>query len=268
MNILTEDFIIFKNFDALIIDEVSNRVIAKSKLDSGNIDVKVEAKEIRAGKENSIIATIGGNRDITLKMEEPVFNLETLAMQVGQDVIDEGAGIAYAMSKVYDVGIGLAITLDEVPIDGTFVFENPGITATITADSKIITIAGSGIAAGDEIRILTYQYATSASTQTININAGTFAGAKRVVMENDVYDLSENKVGKIQYEFSKAKPVGNFNIDVKGGDASKNSMEFKVLAHNGKLGKAMFIPVSSASSYASVVGENVFVSKKTITGKK
>lgn len=265
-NILSQDFIVFNNFEALLIDELTGRVISKSKLDSGNIDVKVEAKEIRAGKKNAIIATIGGSRDITLKMEEPVFNLETLAMQVGQDVIDEGAGIAYAMTEVCTVGTGLTITLKNVPIDGTIVFDGAGITATVTAESKSVVIAGSGVAVGDEVKVLTYQYTTSASSKTITISSDKFAGAKKVIMENEVYDLGENLVGKIQYEFAKAKPVGNFQIDVKGGDASKNSMEFKVLENNGVLGKATFIPVEESAR--SIVGENIFVSPKTITGKK
>ena len=266
VNILNEDFLVFKNFDALLIDDVTGRVIAKDKLDSGSIDVKVEAKEVRAGKNNSVIATIGGNRDMTIKFEEPVFNLETLAMQVGQDVIDEGIGIAYAMGADYEVGVGKRIELENTPIDGTIVFANKGVTGTVVEDSKAITLTGAGVEVGGTVRISTYQYATSAKTQTINIEAGKFATAKKVILENTVYSLDEVEMGKIQYVFPKAKPSGNFQIDVKGGDASKNSMEFKVLESNGRLAQAIFIPKDS--TVASVVSGDIFVSPKTITGRK
>ena len=260
-NILGEDLIVFNNYEALLVDTVTGRIIAKNNLDSGNIDVKVDSKEIRAGKNNGIIATIGASRDITVKLEEPIFNLDTLAMQVGQDVIDEGAKISHKMTKTYTVGAGLTIALDEVPIDGTIAFENPGITATVTAENKSIVISGNGVAVGDEVKILTYQHTTNAKSQSIKIRSDKFASAKKLILENTVYELSGKPIAIIQYIFPQAKPTGNFSIDVKGGDAAKNAMEFKILDKQGELGEVLVIPLDAEARNA-VVGDRTIISEK------
>lgn len=265
-DILNQNFMYIENYEVLVIDDETGVVIAKDNIDSGSIDVKVDAKEIRAGKNNSVIATIGGSRDITVKFEEPVFNLETLAMQLGQNVIDEGAGIGYAMPNEYTVETSLKITLEHEPIEGTIKFEDKGITATVTSGSKQITISGAGVAVGDTIKVITYQYVTSEKTQTINIGAGNFATAKRVILSQDAYTTEGVLLGTTQFIFPKAKLSGNFQLDAKGGDASKNAMEFKVIGNKNDLGKVVFMPTEVGAELR--VSDKILVSQQTKLGKK
>ena len=74
-------------------------------------------------------------RNITVKLGDLTFSFKALAMTMGQD-ITTGVGVAYAISKIHEVGAGKTIKLKYVPIDGSIVIEG-SLTATITKDSKL-----------------------------------------------------------------------------------------------------------------------------------
>lgn len=260
-----KDYMIIQVFDALLIDEKTNKVIAKDKLQSADIEVSTESKEIKAGQSNAVIATIAASRNITVKLAEPVFNLGNLAMNMGQDIIT-GAGIAPAMAKIYKVGAEKTIELDNVPIVNSVVIEG-GVTATVTTDSKVITLSEG--AEGDDVKVLTYLYQTDAKTQTINIDGKKFATAKKLILQTTVFTLEQEPAYYLQYEFPMAKPVENFSIQTKSEtDPVVTNLELKILEKGGSQGTIRLIPIEdSVVSYGTLVSEKTKVSNQTIVGK-
>ena len=227
------DYMIIQVFDALLIDEKTGEVIAKDSLQSADIEVSTESKEVKAGQSNAVIATIAASRNITVKLSEPVFNLRNLAMNMGQDIVT-GAGVAHAMAKSYTVGSSGAVVLDNIPVAGSVVCE-VGVTAVQVADSATITITGKS--EGELVKILTYKYETDADTQTIDIDGKKFATAKKLILQTTVFTLDQEPAYYLQYEFPSAKPVENFSIQTKSeAEAVVTNLELKILEKGGKQG--------------------------------
>lgn len=263
---IIQDYLVCQVFDALIIDNVTGAVVAKDKLESADIDISQEAKEVIGGANAQVLATIGGKRALTVKLSEPVFSFETLADQLGQDIIT-GSGTAFAMPKGYIVDAQKKITLDREAIDGTIVFADTSVSGTVTSGNKQVTLTGAK--EGDNVLIKTYQYITPASSKTINIDAKKFTTAKRLVLETPVFDLEENKVAVLQWDFAKVKGNGSVSFQTKTeSEAISNAMELTVLSENGVQGTIRWIPVEDASEAYTLVGENTKVGNNTVVGKK
>ncbi len=261
-----KDYLVCQIFDALVIDTATNSIVAKDKLASADIEISQEAKEVIGGANSQVLATIGGKRSLSVKLSEPVFSFETLAAQLGQDIIT-GSGTAFAMPKGYIVNAEKKITLDRVPIDKTLVFADPSITGTVTSESKEVTIAGAD--EGDNVLLKTYQYVTPETSKTINIDAKKFATAKRLVLETPVFDLEENKVAVLQWDFAKVKADGSVSFQTKTeSEATSNEINFTVLSENGIQGVIRWIPVEDPVGAYTLVGENTKVGNNTIVGKK
>lgn len=238
----TEDYLIVDVFDCYIISD-DEQVICQDRLTSSGIEISVDATEIRGGKGNGLIATVGGNKDLSITTEEPTFRMEALALQMGT-TINTGTGVAYK-SKEYTVSGG-KITLDETPITGTVkVYGDTGkITASATGSGKDVTITGHD---GEKVKVV-YQYKTPATSDTIEINAKKFPTAKKIVLETIVIDSSENEIATLQLEIPKAKPDGSFSISTSSSkDPMSTSITWKAMADsNGKLGEFKLIPINGA----------------------
>ena len=259
------EYIIFQVCNAVIIDEAAKRVIAKTNLQSADIEVSTESKEVKAGQSNGVIATISASRNITVKLSEPTFSLESLAMTMGQD-ITTGVGVAYAMPETHEVGVGKTIKLKHVPIDGSIVIEG-GLIATVTEDSKSVVITGA--TEGEQVKVLTYQYKTAAGTKTINIDNKKFATAKKLILETPVFDLEQNPAFLLQYEFPVAKPVENFTINTKSEqEAVVSNLELKILEKNGSQGVIRLIPFEESVELFALEKEEKEEVMKKIKGIK
>lgn len=257
----SKDYIICQVFEALIIDPITGSIEAKDCLESGDLDISQEAKDVIAGKAGSTITQIAGKRQIVIKFSEPVFNLQSLSNQLGS-ICKSGAVTAYAMPKSYKVGTGKRITLEHTPVEGTLVFEKSTISGTVTADSKDVTLTGADV--GEEVRVKTYQYLTPSTTQTIEIYADKFATAKKLVLETEVFDKEGALVGFLQLDFPRVKSNGAISMQTKTEkEAVSSAFEFTVLAEHEKQGTIKFIPIENSSEAYSIVGDNTIVSEKT-----
>lgn len=237
----TEDYLIVDVFDCYVISD-QGQVICQDRLTSSGIEISVDATEIRGGKGNGLIATVGGNKDLSITTEEPTFRIENLALQMGTE-IKTGAGVAYK-SKEYTVSGG-KITLDETPITNTVkVYGDEGeISVSSSVSGKDVTLNGKN---GQKVKVV-YQYNTPATSDTIEINAKKFPTAKKIVLETIVIDSSENEVATLQLEIPKAKPDGSFSLSTSSSkEATSTSITWKAMADsNGKLGEFKLIPINA-----------------------
>jgi len=220
-------------FDVLLIDENTGEVIATTTLQDANIEVQVQENEVRGGKGNELLGLLHSGRDINISLTDVNFRYEWIAKQLGQD-IKTGAGVAYAMPKWYvakDEGGKTQIVLDQTPTSASSVaiYNDKGqkITGfTLTGNKIDLTSATPIVAIGDDVEVRTYQYATPAETQEIEFNSKVFGKGVKAVLETvEVDEESEQVTHKLQYEFFKTLPSGNFTVNT-NSERSAQTQEF------------------------------------------
>lgn len=221
-------------FDVTLVDEASGDVIATTTLQEANIEVQVSENEVRAGKGNSLIASLKVSRDITISLTDAEFKYDWLAKQLGQDV-KTGAGIAYAAPKWYTVTDNagkLEFSLDKTPKnkDSIAIYDKKGTKiSAFTLSGQKVTIT-TGAVAGDEVEVRTYQYDTPAETQIIEFDAKVFAKGVKAILETVEIDGDETITHTLQYQFDSAVPDGNFSVNTQSErNAATQSFNLKVL---------------------------------------
>lgn len=237
-------------FDVIIQDLVTGETIATTTLQEANIEVNVEETEIRGGKGNTLLGILHSARDITISLNDTTFRPEYLARQLGQPIVT-GQGIAYAAPKWYTATgtTTVKITLDKAPLSTgheikMYKADGSPITSGFTVNGSDVTFS-SGVVAGDKIEVRTYKYQSPTNTQTINIDANTFAKGVRVILQTVEVDGDENLVATLQYQFDKAVPNGSFTINTNSQrEASAQEMTIRVLkpADTTVVGRLLRIP--------------------------
>lgn len=205
-------------FDVTLIDTDTNDVIATTTLQEANIEVSVSENEVRAGKGNALLATLKVSRDITISLTDAEFKYEWLAKQLGQDV-KTGAGIGYAAPKWYTAtGTStITITLDKTPKSkaSLVIYDADGVKvpdANYTLSTSTVTFT-TGVTAGEEVEVRTYQFDTPATTQTIEFDSKVFAKGFKAILETVEIDGDETITHVLQYQFDSALPDGNFSVN-------------------------------------------------------
>lgn len=236
-------------FEVLLIKD-NGDVLASSTIQTANIDIKVKENEVRGGRGNNILYTLHSGRDILVTLDDPEFRYDILATQLGSTVVT-GAGTAYAPSKWYTLDASKTITLDGTPLAGSLViYDATGKKLVITTDytvaTGVVTFVAAGLVQGSKVEVRTYQYTTSTTTESIDIDATKFATGLQLVLETIEIDEDENVTHKIQYQFPNATPDGNFKIDTKAErTGSSNQMVMKIIKPKDSdlVGTVLRIPV-------------------------
>jgi hypothetical protein len=221
-----------------LVDE-NNDVIATSTLQEGNLEVTVSENDVRGGRGNALLAVLHSDRDIAINLTDAEFRYDWLAKQLGQDIVT-GAGTAYAMPKWYtaaDIDTATAgdqpgITLDKTPSDSTSlaIYNESGVKITgftVSGATVDFAVASPAVAVGDLVDVRTYIYATSAQAETITIDNTVFAKGVKAILETLEIDSEENPTHKLQYQFDKAIPSGNFSINT-SSERTANTQAFNL----------------------------------------
>lgn len=224
-------------------------VIAQDQLSEANINVTVETNDVVAGR-NELIAVLSGRREIELSMNTPVFNFEVLAKHIGTDIVT-GAGTAYSMPvwKTVTDNVGsLEITLDNEPIADTLkIYADDGTELSgFTISGTTVTISDVAVTAGDSVEVRTYQYATPAGTQAIDIDSTKFPKDVKIVLETLEIGNDEQEMSYLQFEYPRVKPSADFSISTSSTrDANSNDMTYRVMkpANSNVIGTFKRIPI-------------------------
>ena len=242
-------------FDVLLIDPDTLDVAGSTTLQDANIEVSLDANDVNAGKDNALIAIIHSTRNINIALTDVEWKYEFLAKQLGQDIVT-GAGVAYAMPKWYTVEEETAvftITLDEAPIldegeaELLVIKDDTGALVTVSSvTGNEVTL--TGVTDGQEVEVVTYTYESSATTETIDFDNNKYAKKFICVLETLEINEDEEPTYKLQYQFTSAKPTGEFSIETTSErSAGTQSMNLRVLKPKttSVVGKAMRIPITA-----------------------
>lgn len=239
-------------FDVTLIDNATGTAFASTTLTEANIEFQVNANEVRAGKGNQLIGIIHAGRNITLTLTDAEVRNDWIAAQLGQ-TIKTGAGVAYAAPKfvkVVDNETKPSVTLGQTPISGSvlaYTEDGKKISGFTVTDKDIdFTSATPTVAVGDTIEIKTYQYNSTAETQTIDIDNTVFAKDVTAILSTwEIDEETEVPVNIVQYQFPFAKPDGNFTVNTTSErNAVTQQMVLQVLKPKTSdvVGKVTYIP--------------------------
>ncbi|MDT0160273.1 hypothetical protein [Bacillus sp. AG4(2022)] len=240
-------------FEMILIDNDGD-VIGTTTLQDGNIEVAVQEQDVRGARGNQLLGVLHSDRDINISTNDIQFRFDWMAKQFGQDIVT-GAGKAYAMPKWYlvkDNNGTVEIELENTPstVNEMAIYNEEGkkVTGFSVTDNKVTFVSASPtVAIGDEVEIRTYVYDTPAETQEFKIDNSVFAKGVKAVLETVEVDESEERVThKLQYEFYKAVPTGNFSINTaaeRSAQAQANNLRVVKPRTSTEVGVVKRIPV-------------------------
>lgn len=239
-------------FQVQLIDDSGN-IFATSTLQTADIDVKVDMKDVRGGRANALIGILHSNRDIDVKLADVTFRKDWLAKQLGQ-TIATGATTAWAEPKWYTAveDTGIKITLDNSPLaseSGIAIYKEDGtlITGTNYSVSSTTVTFTSGVVAGDTVEVRGYKYTTGATAESITIDNTSFADGMKLIMTTLEIDEDETALANIQWQFEEAIPSGSFSFNTKTDrDAVVSNMDLRILKPKTSttIGKIVRIPLA------------------------
>lgn len=237
----------------VVIKKANGDVLGRTELQDANIEVSQDTNDVRAGKGNGLYAILHSNQDININLTDVVWDLKSVALHLGQEVIT-GEATAWAMPKDYQVsndGTDDKITLDNTPISEAdlVIHDKDG---ELIADSNYllsgsdVTFSG-GVAVGDWVTVQTYKYTTDATAETVKIEQDKFPKDVMIVLETLEIDQNESPKSKIQYQFDRTKPSASFSINTSSErNANTHESSFRVMKpkHTSEVGRVIKIPIA------------------------
>lgn len=243
-------------FEAVLIDNLTGNTIGSTTLQSGAVEVSVQANDVRGGRGNQLIAVLTSDRDINVNLSDAAFQYDWLAVQLGTN-ITTGAGVAYTTPAWHTVSGANTITLSPAPIatnDMMRIFDNTGVEITRIGAAPTVnqyTIAGGVLTfnvarANTQVEIRTYRYTSAAATQTINIDNSRFPGGVTLILETLEINNNLTPTARIQWVFTNALPTGSFTVNTSSErTASAQDFSLRIVkpATSNIVGQVMRIPI-------------------------
>ncbi|WP_425203603.1 hypothetical protein [Priestia megaterium] len=239
-------------FEMLVIDKKTSKVYSKSTLQESGIQFEQEANDVTGGPGNDLIAILHGRKDITITGNDPIWDMELLALRMGSDIVT-GTNVAYAIPQDYFEAVTGAdpdtteITLPHAAIAGTVKIKKEDGTDVegFTLDGMDVTFPEATVAEGEKVQVVTYQYNTPAGTKTTTIDSTKFPKDVMIVLRTLEISEDEQPLNWIQFEFDRVKPSPSFNINTSSArEASVDENSFRVMKpkYSKTLGRKMIIP--------------------------
>lgn len=239
-------------FKVMLVDSTTNEVIATSVLQDAQIQRQLQSQEIRTGVGNALYGELYYNPTVTIQLTHTFYEYKWLARTLGQ-TITTGAGTAWSFLSNYTVDATSKVTLSNAPIAASDVFVQNAAGAnvtgfTLTTDTLDFTAATPAVAQSDSLSI-TYQYSSSAETQTIEFDDSVFGKGCKIVLETVEMDGGGTPLYTVQYEYYNAVPDGQFTLNTQSQrQAVTQQMTFKVVSMatdgSSKVGEVRRIPVA------------------------
>lgn len=241
------------------------------------ITQSVDEEDIKAGRDNAVLATIKKNKQITFTLTDVISRLDQEAFQFGGVVKDvEGNVEAMHMPKNYTVAGG-KVTLDKTPITG----EEVKVYSLKTNKEVPSTLAGNvltltGVEEGEIVFVGGFKYVAPDGAKYYDIAADPTTEPMFAVIEVPIYDNDMNLVALKQYHFPKVSMSGNVT---KSGQSEKTTpaiqTEVKVLKDNSVdyLGRVVMLmeegeaaaPVTTLPSFFGIVDHQAAATGYTLS---
>lgn len=208
------------------------KVVCYSKnLTAAGISCEISETEVKNGQGNGLFAVIKTGKDIKVTTTSNVFDFRTLALNNGTDVYT-GAGTAYTTYFETTVAATNKITLPKAPLGGAssvHIEKADGTKLDGTIANTDYTISTSGVTTGEKVKVYPYKYQSDATAERIIVNANDYATGGTAVLQTYVRNADGNVIGELIFEFPRALPAGNWNIDTTSeASPMETKLDFKI----------------------------------------
>ncbi|MCK9576060.1 MAG: hypothetical protein M0R51_09050 [Clostridia bacterium] len=232
----------------------TGEMIASTTLQSADMKISVDEKEIRAGKGDALVAILHSARKVDISLAEIEFKWDWIANQLGQTATTAAVDV-WAVPKFYTAvsDTGIKITLDETPKNDETdirIYTSAGVliaNTTYSIEGKVVTFA-SGVEEGQIVEVRGYIYTSAATASTVLIDNTSFADGLKCILTTIEIDSDETPIYTIQVQLDECLPSGNFELNTKSArDASVSNFTFKAIKPrtSDNLGRIIRIPISA-----------------------
>ena len=216
---------------------------ATASLKSHNISQTVDTSEIRAGRNNAVIATLESNKTITVEIEDVHANRDWIAIAMDAELVEEkdfDVVVLPQTLKVEDKKVRLSRT---PKADETLLAYNKkdGTPVTISKDGAVST----GAENGDIILVASYK--TQATKADVMEIGGEGEGrAFAMYLEESVFNNNMKVIATKTTYFPRVVPESSFTMEGSSELAEQNmTYTFTVSQPEGEtfLGRIIYVPV-------------------------
>ncbi len=248
------------------IDNDNLLAVGKTLIDS-SLDMTLGNTDIRGGRGNQLLSTYYHTSNLELKVSETQFNLDFLAMTVGQDVSTNTNVYTEETITLGALGTGTVLGTPLAVATATIY----GWVTHVDGSVEKVTFVGSTFAtssgAQNDVVCVRYYHANSAA-RYLNINADILPKIVRVEMETLLISSEEStsRIGVVQILIPSATLTGNFSLAMTSDGVSSTPLMLRALANQNLTTAACSnVPVlakivevlDSAVWYTNVVGLSI-----------
>ena len=242
MKVREEEFLL-SVADVLLVDLESGMEYATATLASHNISQSVDTTEIRAGRNNAVIATLESNKTITVEVEDVHANRDWIAIAMDAELVEKESFDVVVLPqtlKVEDMKVKLA---REPKAEETLLAYNKkdGSAVTIQANGAV----SSGAENGDIILVASYK-STATAADVMEIGGEGAGRAFAMYLEESVFNNNMKVIATKTTYFPRVVPESSFSMEGSSELAEQNmTYTFTVSQPEGEtfLGQIIYVPV-------------------------
>jgi hypothetical protein len=245
---------LFSVADAIIRNATTGAGIAYGKTDINSaFTLSTQKTEVRGGKGNGLLITYYHDRLVEINIEEAIFNSTTLALNVGQNVLN--SAVSVLKTDCLTLSSSGSGTLTETPTSSTIaVFLPDGTIQDVTPTGTTITVSGGASQKVDAI----YEY--TETVDQITIDAETPPSVVDLTLIADVYNSASIKTYELQINVPQFQIAGNYTLNFTANGVSSQSLQGEALliaatdcTSGDYYAKISWVPVSSTTIAVSSI---------------
>ena len=236
-----EEELLLSVADVLLVDIATGMEYATASLKSHNISQTVDTSEIRAGRNNAVVATLDSNKTITVEIEDVHSNRDWIAIAMDSKV-EEGQSVTLRVLpqtlKVEDGKVKLSRT-PEGEVKG-YNKTQDNTVFTIGTDGTIAT----GATNGDIIIVESYEVTEQADR--IKVGGEGEGSAFAMYLEESVFNNNMKVIATKTTYFPRVVPESSFSMSGSSELAEQNmTYTFTVAQSEGDdfLGQIFYVAV-------------------------
>ena len=249
MKVREEEFLL-SVADVLLIDLESGMEYATATLASHNISQSVDTTEIRAGRNNAVIATLESNKTITVEVEDVHANRDWIAIAMDAELVEKKQFDVVVLPQTLKVEDKKVKLSREPKADETLLAYNKkdGSPVTISKDGAV----SAGAENGDIILVASYK-AAAEKADVMEIGGEGAGRAFAMYLEESVFNNNMKVIATKTTYFPRVVPESSFSMEGSSELAEQNmTYTFTVSQPEGEtfLGQIIYVPVEDEKTQA------------------
>ena len=241
-----EEELLLSVADVLLVETLkdgSTIEYATASLKSHNISQSVDTSEIRAGRNNAVIATLESNKTITVEIEDVHANREWLAMAMDAELENKSVTVRI-LPQTLTVEEGNKVKLSHKPSATVAGYNKSKQNGVVTISSEGVVSGDTGAEVGDVI--LVESYTITKAVDVIEMGGEGAGRSFAMYLEESVFNNDMKVIATKVTFFPRVMPESSFTMEGSSELAEQNmTYTFTVAKAEGKdfLGQIVYLPV-------------------------